>query len=138
MLRAGVCRPTHTSFLRLLRSLTAGTTLAKHPGMFRVDIATCPPRVYIVCQGHLDADAVAAIERGRAVAETTGLDVVIRVCRGATADRPVVARLAGYPAERLEVDSPFLRSWLEELRAVLARAGEFGSKEPTSSGSDRQ
>ena len=103
---------------------------------FRIDTASRAPQVHIFCQGHLDADALAAIERGWAAAEAAGLNAVIRVCRGATADRPVVACLAGYPVERLEVESPFLRSWLEELRVVRGRAVKSGSKERTGSGSD--
>jgi len=94
---------------------------------FRVDTTSCGPQVLIVCEGHLDAEAIAAVERGWAAAEAAGLRAVIRVCRGATADRPVVVRLAGYPGERLEVESPFLRSWLEELRAGGARTAESGS-----------
>jgi hypothetical protein len=89
-----------------------------------------------VCEGHLDTEAVGAIERGWAAADAAGLDVVIRVCRGATADRPVVARLAQYPGERLEVESPFLRAWLDELRAARAQARESGNEGRTRSRSD--
>ena len=103
---------------------------------FRIETASRAPQVHIVCQGHLDADALAAIERGWAAADAAGLSAVIRVCRGVTADRLVVACLAGYPVERLEVEPPFLRSWLEELRAVRARAVKSGSKERRGSGSD--
>lgn len=103
---------------------------------FRIETASRAPQVHIVCQGHLDAGALAAIERGWAAVEAAGLSAVIRVCRGATADRTVVACLAGYPVERLEVEPPFLRSWLEELRAARARAVKSGSKERTGSGSD--
>ena len=105
---------------------------------FRVETTTAEPEVLIVCQGHLDADAAAAIECGWAAAGAAGLHATIRVCRGATADRLVVARLAGYPVERLEVESPFLRSWLEELRATRARAAESGSKERAGSGSEQR
>jgi len=105
---------------------------------FRVETATRAPHLEIVCQGHLDAEAVAAIERGWAVAEAAGLDPVVRVCRGTTADRLAVTRLGAYPAERLEVESPFLRSWLEEARALRARASESGSEERAGSGSERR
>ena len=103
---------------------------------FRVETTTGAPRVFIACEGHLDAEAVAAIERGWAAAQAAGLHAVIKVCRGATADRPVVARLAGYPVERLEVESPFLRSWLEELRAGGVRKVESGSEERIRSGGE--
>ncbi len=102
---------------------------------FRVETTAGTPQVLIVCQGHLDAEALAAIERGWAAAQAAGLKAVIRVCRGATADRPVVARLAGYADESLEVESPFLRSWLDELRATRAREAESGSEERAGSGS---
>ncbi len=105
---------------------------------FRVETATRARHLEIICQGHLDAEAVAAIERGWAVAAATGLDPVIRLCRGTTADRPAVTRLAAYPVERLEVESPFLRAWLEEVRALGARVSESGSWERTSSGSERR
>ncbi len=83
---------------------------------FRVETTTHGSRVLIVCEGHLDADAMLAIERARAAAEAAGLQVLIRLCRSATADRAVVAHLATVPGEWLEVESPFLRSWLEEVR----------------------
>jgi hypothetical protein len=105
---------------------------------FRVETTTRAPQVHIVCQGHLDAEAVTAIERAWAVAVAAGLDPVIRVCRGVTVDRPAVARLAAYPVERLELESPFLRSWLEEVRAMRTRASAIGSEERTGSGSERQ
>lgn len=102
--------------------LAAGTDIAQRPGMsFRVVTTATGTQIFIVCEGHLDAEAIAAIERALATAEAAGQRAVIRVCRGATADRPVVARLAGYPVQCLEVESPFLRSWLEELRADRAR-----------------
>jgi hypothetical protein len=63
---------------------------------------------------------MAAIEHGWTVAEAAGLQAVIRLCTGATADRPVVARLSEYPGESLEVESPFLRSWLENVRGRRA------------------
>jgi hypothetical protein len=103
---------------------------------FRVETTTRAPRVFIVCEGHLDVEALAAIERGWAAANVAGLDAVIRVRRGVTADRSVVARLAGYPGERLEVESPFLRSWLEEVRATRARAAESDDEERRGSRSD--
>ena len=49
-----------------------------------------------------------------------------------------VARLAAYPVERLEVESPFLRSWLEEVRAMRRRVSASGSEERTGSGSERR
>jgi hypothetical protein len=103
---------------------------------FRVETTTRAPQVFIVCEGHLDAEAAAAIERGCAAASAAGLDAVIRVRRGVTADRPVVARLAAYPVERLEVESPFLRSWLERVRASRARAAESDNEERRGSRSD--
>ncbi len=103
---------------------------------FRVETTTAARQVLIACEGHLDADAVAAIEHGCAAAEAGGLRVVIRVCRGATADRTVMARLGCIPVEQLEVESPFLRSWLETLRATRARAAESG-EERAGSGSER-
>ncbi len=83
-----------------------------------------------MCEGHLDAEAIAAIQRAVAAVEAACQHAVIRVCRGATADRSVVARLAGYAAERLEVESPFLRSWLEEVRGTSAQAVESGGACP--------
>ncbi len=113
--------------------------LAQQSGMsFRVDTTSCGPRLMVVCEGHLDAEAIAAIARAVATAETSGKNTVIRVCRGATADRPVVAQLAGYPIERLEVESPFLRSWLEELRAERTRTAESGRQEPSAPGSEER
>ncbi len=103
---------------------------------FRVETTTGARQVLIACEGHLDADAVAAIEHGCAAAEAGGLRVVIRVCRGATADRLVMARLGCIPVEQLEVEPPFLRSWLETLRATRARAAESGG-ERAGSGSER-
>ena len=85
-------------------------------------------QVLVVCEGHLDAEAVTAIQHAQQAARGAGLQAVIRVCRGATADRPVVALLAGYPVEQLEVESPFLRSWLDELRALRAPAAETGTE----------
>ena len=96
---------------------------------FRVETTTRAPRTFIVCEGHLDAEAVAAIERRFAAANGAGLDAVISVRRGVTADRLVVARLAALPAERLEVESPFLRSWLEAVRAARGRAAESDNEE---------
>ena len=103
---------------------------------FRVETTTRAPRTFIVCEGHLDTEAVAAIDRRWAAAKASGLDAVIRVRRGVTADRPVVARLAAYPVERLEVESPFLRSWLEEVRATRAPAADSDNEEPRGSRSD--
>jgi hypothetical protein len=60
------------------------------------------------------------------------------VSRDVTADRPAVTRLAAYPVERLEVESLFLRSWLEEVRAMCARVSESGSEERTGSRSERR
>ncbi len=112
-------------------------TLAKAPGMsFRVEITSCGTRICVVCEGHLDAEAMGAIERGWTNAQAGGARPFIRVCRGATADRTVVAHLAGYPGDRLEVESPFLRSWLEDLRASRARAAESGNEERAGSGSE--
>lgn len=113
--------------------------LANQLGMaFRVETTTRAPQVLIVCQGHLDAEAVTAIERGWAMAKAAGLDPVITVCRGVTVDRSAVERLAAYPVERLEVESPFLRSWLEEVRAMRRRVSASGSEERTGSGSERR
>ncbi len=110
--------------------LTTGTDLAHRPGMsFRVETTSCGTRVLIVCEGHLDAEAIAAIQRAVAAVEAAGQVVVIRVCRGATADRPVVACLATYAVDRLEVESPFLRSWLEEARGARAQAVDSGNVE---------
>lgn len=103
---------------------------------FRVETTTRAPRTFIVCEGHLDGEAVAAIERRWAAADAAGLDAMIKVRRGVTADRSVVARLAAYPVERLEVESPFLRSWLEEVRATRARAAESDDEERRSSRRD--
>ncbi len=103
---------------------------------FRVEIMRREPGLLIVCEGHLDVEAFAAIQDALEAAGEAGLQAVVKVCRGATADRPVVARLAGYPLERLEVESPFLRSWLEELRATRARAAECGSGERAGSRSE--
>jgi hypothetical protein len=104
--------------------------------MFRVETTTRAPRTLIVCEGHLDTEAVAVIERRWAAANAAGLDAVIRVRPGVTADRRAVARLAAFPVERLEVESPFLRSWLEEVRATRARAAESDNEERRGSGSD--
>ncbi len=87
---------------------------------FRVETATRGRQVLITCEGHLDADAMAAIEHGWTSAEAAGVQAVVRLCAGATADRPVVVRLSEYPGERLEVESPFLRSWLENVRGRRA------------------
>ncbi len=113
--------------------------LANQLGMaFRVETTTRAPQVHIVCQGHLDAEAVTAIERAWAMAKAAGLDPVIKVCRGVTVDRSAVACLAAHPVERLEVESPFLRSWLEEVRAMRRRVSTSGSEERTVSGSERR
>ncbi len=112
-------------------------SLANQTGMaFRVETTTGARQVLIACEGHLDADAVVAIEHGCAAAEAVGLRAVVRVCRGATADRSVMARLGCIPVDQLEVESPFLRSWLESLRAARARAAE-SSGERAVSGSAR-
>ncbi len=103
---------------------------------FKVETTKGHPQVLIACQGHLDTEAMAAIERELAAVEAAGVRAVIRVCRGASADRSVVARLAGYPVERLEVESPFLRSWLEELRTTGAQEAKSGSGEHMGSGSE--
>jgi hypothetical protein len=103
---------------------------------FRIETTTRALRTFIVCEGHLDAEAVAAIERGWEAANVAGQDAVITVRRGATADRLAVARLAAFPAERLEVESPFLRLWLEEVRAARARAAESVNEEHRGSRSD--
>ncbi len=103
---------------------------------FKVETTKGHPHFLIACQGHLDSEAMAAVERELAAAEAAGLRAVIRVCRGASADRTVVARLAGYPVERLEVESPFLRSWLEELRATCAQEATSSSGEHIGSGSE--
>jgi len=105
---------------------------------FRVDTKARGPQVLIACEGHLDAEALDAIEHGWSAAEAAGRRAVIRVCRGATADRSVVARLACYAVERLEVESPFLRSWLEELRATRAREAASGGEERAGSGSEQR
>ncbi len=105
---------------------------------FRVEITSRGTQIFIVCEGHLDAEAMAAIERGWTAARCGGARAVIRLCRGATADRAVVAHLAHYPGDRLEVESPFLRSWLEELRASRARTAESGHAEHECSGSEQQ
>ncbi len=85
---------------------------------FRVETVRRDLQVLVICEGHLDAEAITAIQHALEAARGAGLQAVIRVRRDATADRTVVARLAGYPVERLEVESPFLRSWLEALRAA--------------------
>ena len=71
---------------------------------FRVDTAPRGPQIFINCEGHLDAEAFAAIERGWVAAEAAGLRAVIRVCRGATADRAIVARLARGTARGVRAD----------------------------------
>ncbi len=104
---------------------------------FRVESLTNGTRTLMRCEGYLDAEAMASIEREWAAAQARGGDAVIRVCRGATADRAVLARLAAYPADRLEVESPFLRAWLNDLRASRARVGESDNEERAGSGSER-
>ncbi len=91
---------------------------------FRVQTMKRDLQVLVVCEGHLDAQAITAIQHALEAAQGAGLQAVVRVCRGATADRPAVACLAGYPVDRLEVESPFLRSWLAELRALRVGAAD--------------
>ncbi len=130
-------QPENKPFSLISGVFTAGTDLAHRSGMsFRVETTSHGIRIVIVCEGHLDAAAIAAIEHALAVAEAAGQRALIKVCRGATADRPVVARLAGYPVERLEVESPFLRSWLEEVRTGDARTAGSGGQEHAAPGSE--
>lgn len=87
---------------------------------FRVETMTSGSEAVIWCEGHIDADAIGAIDHAWTAACSAGLRPLIKVCRSATADRAVMPRLAGYAPDILDVESPFLRSWVDELRAARA------------------
>jgi hypothetical protein len=92
--------------------------LAFAAGMaFRVWTVVDAARTVVVCEGHLDADALTAIEHAWQSARSRGGDASIRVSRGTTVDHAVVERLARYAVDEIDAESPFLRSWIDEFRA---------------------
>jgi hypothetical protein len=83
---------------------------------FRIWTTNQSSQTVVACEGHLDDEAMASIERTLAEARRVDADTHLRLTRGTTADRAVVARLARYAPDQLQVDSPFLRLWIDEWR----------------------
>ncbi len=83
---------------------------------FRVWSTNQDSLVVIACEGHLDDEAMAAVERALQEARRTDAAAHLRLTRGTTAERGVIGRLAGYDPAKLLVESPFLRAWIEEWR----------------------
>ena len=97
--------------------MAPGTGLASGPRMaFRIWITNQSSQTLVTCEGHLDDEAMASLERTLTDARRADADTHLRLTRGTTADRAVVARLARYAPDQLQVDSPFLRSWIDEWR----------------------
>jgi hypothetical protein len=88
---------------------------------FRVWTVIDDSRTVVVCEGHLDAEAMTAIEHACESARSRGVTATIRVSRGTTVDHSIVSRLALYPADQIQAESPFLRSWIEESRTQEGR-----------------
>jgi hypothetical protein len=83
---------------------------------FRVWSTNQDSFVVVACEGHLDDDAMTAVERALHEARRIDTGALLRLTRGTTAERNAVARLAGYDPGLLQVDSPFLRAWIAEWR----------------------
>jgi hypothetical protein len=83
---------------------------------FRVWSTNQNSLIVIACEGHLNDEAMAAVERALQEARRTDAAAHLRLTRDTTAERGVIGRLAGYKPEQLQVDSPFLRAWIEEWR----------------------
>ena len=99
------------------QDLRRGTHLALRPGMaFRVWNTTQESATVVAFEGHLDEEAMAAIERALSEARRMDTAAHLRLTRGTTAERAVVARLAAYDPGQLQVESPFLRAWIDEWR----------------------
>ena len=97
--------------------MASGTHLACSRCMaFRIWTTNQSSQTVVACEGHLDDEAMASIERTLAEARRVDADTHLRLTRGTTADRAVVARLARYAPDQLQVDSPFLRLWIDEWR----------------------